>query len=117
MKVFKQCWNTESTTLNPVSRVLELLGCLVRIARAIRNVERSVDVEIHVDGTLHQGRSDHLLQGIAIRQGKGMRVKLYRFYPLGGQGETREEGIKGQAGRWEEEGKKGFHYMGLKSDS
>ena len=100
-----------------MSRVLELLGCLVRIARAIRNKERSVDVEIHVDGTLHQGRSGHLFQGIAIRQGKGMRVKLYRFYPLGGQGETREEGIKGQAGRWEEEGKKGFHYMGLKSDS
>ena len=104
-------------TQNPVSRVLELLGGLVRIARAIRNVERSVDVEIHVDGTLHQGRSGHLLQGIAIRQGKGMRVKLYRFYPLGGQGKTREEGIKGQAGRWAEEGKKGFHYMALKSDS
>ena len=104
-------------TQNPVSRVLELFGCLVRIARTIRNVERSVDVEIHVDGTLHQRRSGHLLQGIAIRQGKGMRVKLYRFYPLGGQGETREKGMKGKAGRWEDEGKKGFHYMALKSDS
>ena len=102
---------------NPVSRVLELLGGLVRIPRAIRNIKRSIDVEIHVDGTLHQGRSGHLLQGIAIRQGKGMRVKLYRFYPLGGQGKTREEGIKGQAGRCEEEGKKGFHYMTSKSDS
>ena len=99
---------------NPVSRVLELLGCLVRIARAIRNVERSVDVEIHVDGTLHQRRSGHLLQGIAIRQGKGMRSEACRFHSPGGLG---EKGIKGQAGRWEEEGKKGFHYMGLKSDS
>ena len=39
-------------TQNPVSRVLELLGGFVRIPRAIRNIERSVDVKIHMDGTL-----------------------------------------------------------------
>ena len=104
-------------TQNPVSRVLELLGCLVRIPRAIRNVKRSVDIKIHMNWTLHQRRSSHLLQGIAIRQGKGMRGELYRFNPLGGQEETREERIKDRATRWEDEGKKGFHYMGLKSDS
>ena len=78
-------------TQNPVSRVLELLGGLVRIGELSVTLERSVDVEIHVDGTLHQGRSGHLLQGIAIRQGKGMRVKLYRFYPLGGQGKLEKK--------------------------
>ena len=117
MKVFKQCWNTESTTLNPVSRVLELLGCLVRIARAIRNKERSVDVEIHVDGTLHQGRHRHTLQGITVGERKGMRGELHRLHAVNRRGRQKEQDLQDETDRQGERWKKGLQEITSKSAS
>ena len=85
---------------DPVRRVLELFRGLVRVPRAIRDVEGAVHVEIHVDGTLHQGRSGNTLQDITIGKRKGMWGELSFFHAVNRHGGGKEKGLQYEAGRY-----------------
>ena len=82
-----------------MTRFLELIRGLVRVPRAIRDVERAIHVEIHVDGTLHQGRSSNTLQHITIGKRKGMRGELCIFHAVNRHG-GKEKGLQYEAGRY-----------------
>ena len=82
-----------------MSWVLELFRSLIRVPRAIRDVKRAIHVEIHVDGTLHQGRSGNTLQDITIGKRKGMWGELSFFHAVNRHGGGKEKGLQYEASR------------------